>query len=57
VVVEAFLEERIGFMDIPAILECVMDKHVVIANPSLEEVLEVDQWAKSTTRSIIKNKR
>lgn len=57
VVVNAFLEERIGFMDIPAILECVMEKHVVIAYPSLEDVLEVDQWAKSTTRSIIKDKR
>ncbi|RKU18828.1 1-deoxy-D-xylulose-5-phosphate reductoisomerase [Candidatus Poribacteria bacterium] len=57
VVVDAFLEERIGFMDIPAILECVMNKHVVITDPSLEDVLEVDQWAKSTTRSIIKDKR
>ena len=57
IVVDAFLEERIGFMDIPAILECVMDKHVVIADPSLEDVLEVDQWAKSTTRSIIKDKK
>ena len=57
VVVDAFLEERIGFMDIPAILECVMDKHDVISDPSLEDVLEADQWAKSTTRSIIKTKR
>ena len=57
VVVDAFLEKRIGFMDIPAILECVMDKHVVIADPSLEDVLEVDQWAKSVTRSIIKDKK
>ncbi len=57
IVVEAFLEERIGFMDIPAILECVMNKHVVITDPSLEDVLEVDQWTKSTTRSIIKDKR
>ncbi len=57
VVVDAFLAERIGFMDIPAILECVMDKHVVITDPSLEDILEVDQWAKSTTRSIIKDKK
>lgn len=57
IVVDAFLQEQIGFMDIPAILQQVMDKHVVIAEPSLEDVLEVDQWTKSTTRSIIKNKR
>ena len=54
VVVEAFLNERIGFMDIPAILERVMNKHVVIDNPTLEDVLEVDRWTKSTTCSIIK---
>lgn len=57
VVVEAFLNERIGFMDIPAILDQVMHKHVVIDNPTLEDVLEVDRWTKSTTRSIINAKR
>lgn len=56
VVVEAFLNACIGFMDIPAILSSVMDKHVVIADPTLSDILEVDRWAKSTARSIIKNK-
>lgn len=55
VVVEAFLNACIGFMDIPAILASVMDKHVVIADPTLSDILEVDRWAKSTARSIIKN--
>ena len=56
VVVEAFLNACIGFMDIPAILASVMDKHVVITDPTLSDILEVDRWAKSTARSIIKNK-
>ena len=55
VVVEAFLNACIGFMDIPAILAHVMDKHTVITEPTLSDILEVDRWAKSTTRSIIKN--
>ncbi len=55
VVVEAFLNACIGFMDIPAILARVMDKHTVITDPTLSDILEVDQWAKSTARSIIKN--
>ena len=55
VVVEAFLNACIGFMDIPAILARVMDKHIVIADPTLSDILEVDRWAKSTARSIIKN--
>lgn len=56
VVVEAFLNERIGFMDIPAILDQVMHKHSVIDDPTLEDVLEVDRWTKATTRSIINAK-
>ena len=55
VVVEAFLNDCIGFMDIPAILARVMDKHTVITDPTLSDILEVDRWAKSTARSIIKN--
>ena len=54
VVVEAFLEAHIGFMDIPTILARVMDAHVVITDPTLPDILEVDRWAKSTARSIIK---
>ena len=56
IVVNAFLDEQIGFMDIPAILQCVMDKHDVISNPTLEDILEVDKWTKSTTRAIISGK-
>ena len=54
VVVEAFLDTCIGFMDIPAILARVMDAHAVITDPTLSDILEVDRWAKSTARSIIK---
>ena len=54
VVVAAFLKGAIGFMDIPAILERVMDAHVVIREPTLSDILEVDQWAKSTANSLIK---
>ena len=55
VVVAAFLSADIGFMDIPAILGRVMDQHVVTAEPTLSDILEADQWAKATARSLIKN--
>ena len=55
VVVAAFLNGEIGFMDIPAILGRVMDQHVVTAEPTLPDILEADQWAKATARSLIKN--
>ena len=57
VVVEAFLDTCIGFIDIPAILARVMDAHEVIADPTLPDILEVDRWAKSTARSIIKKQK
>jgi 1-deoxy-D-xylulose-5-phosphate reductoisomerase len=46
IAVQAFLEERIGFTDIPKTIETVMKKHRVLKNPQLEELLEVDQWAR-----------
>ena len=55
VVVAAFLNADIGFMDIPAILGRVMDQHEVTAEPTLTDILEADQWAKNTARSLIKN--
>ena len=55
VVVAAFLNADIGFMDIPAILGRVMDAHEVIPEPTLTDILDVDQWAKSTANSLIKN--
>ena len=54
VVVAAFLNADIGFMDIPAILGRVMDAHEVIPEPTLADILDVDQWAKSTANSLIK---
>ena len=53
VVVKAFLNEQIGFMDIPTILQRIMEKHEVIADPTLDDILEVDKWTKSNVRSII----
>ena len=54
VVVDAFLENRIRFTDIPAILRGVMDKHAVIPHPTLDDILAVDAWAKSAAHESIK---
>ena len=54
VVVDAFLENRIRFTDIPAILRGVMDKHVVVPHPNLDDILAVDAWAKSAAQELIK---
>jgi 1-deoxy-D-xylulose-5-phosphate reductoisomerase len=44
--VNLFLQERIRFLDIPRLLEQVCERHQVIANPSLEDILAVDAWAR-----------
>lgn len=44
--VDMFLNRRIGFMDIPRIIENVLSKHSVNRNPGLSEILEADEWAR-----------
>ena len=40
--VKKFLEKSIGFLDIYNIIEYCMDKHSIIKNPSVEEILEIE---------------
>lgn len=44
--VYAFLDKRIPFLKIPDIIDKVMDRHSVVDNPSLEDILEADKWAR-----------
>lgn len=42
--VSLFLEEKIRFLDIAEIIGNAMSAHQVIANPSLEQILETEAW-------------
>lgn len=42
--VALFLQEKISFLEIYQLIEDAMNAHHVIENPSLEEVLETEQW-------------
>lgn len=42
--VALFLDRKIRFLDIYEIIENAMDAHTIIENPSLEQVLETEQW-------------
>ena len=50
--VAQFLEEKIHFLDIPKMIEgaCEQHKPDLAANPCLEDVLAVDQWARQAVR-------
>jgi 1-deoxy-D-xylulose-5-phosphate reductoisomerase len=46
VAVHLFLQRRIGFMDIPRLVRQALDEHTPVANPTVEDVLAADAWAR-----------
>lgn len=55
VVVEAFLKGRIGFLDIPSLIEKTMQGHQTRALDDMEMVIDSDRWARETAASLIGN--
>lgn len=53
VAVEAFLDGRIKFTDIPAVIEKAMDAHQAHPLTSIEEVLLVDRWGREKCRELL----
>lgn len=46
VAVNLFLDNKIGFMDIPKLIEGIMGEHKVAVDPDLDQVLAADAWAR-----------
>jgi 1-deoxy-D-xylulose-5-phosphate reductoisomerase len=46
VAVEAFIQNKIRFVDIPVVIEKVLKKHRPIKRPSLEDILDADRCAR-----------
>jgi 1-deoxy-D-xylulose-5-phosphate reductoisomerase len=57
VAVAAFLDTRIGFMDIPALVGTALDDHQNGKAESLEAVMEADRWAREFTASRLNGMR
>ena len=53
--VARFLEGKIGFMDIPRLIEQAMDNHRIINDPSLNEILNTEQETYDFIKEIIKS--
>lgn len=47
VIVDAVLKHRLRFADIPFYVEKVLDLHQPIADPTLEDILDADLWART----------
>jgi len=51
--VDAFLNDRLSFINIPKVIEKILSKHKIIQRPNLDEILEVDKWARTKTQEYI----
>lgn len=54
--VELFLDRKIGFNDIPVLIENTMNEHAkkgIINDISFETVVELDKWARSVTGKVV----
>jgi 1-deoxy-D-xylulose-5-phosphate reductoisomerase len=54
VAVDAFLDRRLAFMDIPNVIERVMEQHRNAAVRSLQDVFDADEWARSKAQTAAK---
>ena len=50
---KAFLRRKIAFPGIVKLIKRVMEEHRLIPDPSLEEILEADEWAREKTRKLV----
>ena len=53
--VRLFLEERIGFTEIPQIIQRVMESHSVKSVPDLDDIIGMDLWARGRVKELICN--
>jgi 1-deoxy-D-xylulose-5-phosphate reductoisomerase len=47
IAVEAFVNRRISFPDISAVVRRAMERHRTVPHPTLEQILEADAWARA----------
>jgi 1-deoxy-D-xylulose-5-phosphate reductoisomerase len=55
IVVEAFLQDQVSYLEIPRIVEAVLDRHTVLESPTLNELLAADVWAREEARVATKS--
>ncbi|MEF2229941.1 MAG: 1-deoxy-D-xylulose-5-phosphate reductoisomerase [Pseudodesulfovibrio sp.] len=53
IAVEAFLDQRIGYLDIPAIIEAALDRHVPVDVSSPEAILALDRAVRAEVRDAL----
>ncbi|EGL83723.1 1-deoxy-D-xylulose 5-phosphate reductoisomerase [Caldalkalibacillus thermarum TA2.A1] len=52
IAVTQFLRSEIGFLEIEKVIERTMEQHDPIPNPTLEEIEEIDRWARERAKTL-----
>ena len=50
--VDAFLKDKIDFIEIPVIIEKLLKNHSVVEAPALADILEADRWTREEAQSL-----
>jgi 1-deoxy-D-xylulose-5-phosphate reductoisomerase len=53
IAVEAFLNETIGFTNIPDIVINTLERHEAVGNPTFEDIISFDIWARKTAEELM----
>jgi 1-deoxy-D-xylulose-5-phosphate reductoisomerase len=53
VAVQAFLKLRISFVTIPEVIRKTMERHTVVKDPTLDDILEADRWAREQAGDLV----
>jgi len=53
IAVAAFLEQKIKFIDLPKIIDKIINTHICTIDPSLKDIINADSWARIKTTEII----
>jgi 1-deoxy-D-xylulose-5-phosphate reductoisomerase len=53
--VEAFLAKKINFLSIYKVIEKVICRHTIVKEPSLDGIMQADQWARLEAKRIMEN--
>jgi len=53
IAVNAFLQRKIGFVEIPELIERTMENHEIFTIDSIDKAIEANQWARSRAKQIL----
>jgi 1-deoxy-D-xylulose-5-phosphate reductoisomerase len=57
IAVNAFLDQKLRFVDIAGIIGATMQSHTCVADPDLSDIMAADRWAREQTEVIIEELR